>query len=210
MHTHDKYLLVSLLLLPSALYAAHRASRAQSAPPAWKYHFTAAQTAAAFGETNLARRAQPVTLIEFGDYQCPPCKQLAAQLKAMPLLNGDRSVFIFRNLPLTTLHPHAYRAACLAEAARLQGKFDAMHDLLYLNDGRNDDNAAQQYAQALGLDLDRLRRDAEGAGRRQVQRDMDDAQILGLRSTPTLLLCRPGKAPERVLPQELALQLTGI
>src|SRR5262249_47367607 len=76
-------------------------------------------------------RAAPVTLVEYGDYECQYCGQAYYTLKDLVLRAGNLMRFVFRNFPLTTVHPHAERAAEAAEAAGAQGKFWEMHDLLF-------------------------------------------------------------------------------
>jgi len=74
-----------------------------------------------------------VTLEEFGDYQCPPCGALHPSLKQLKQEFGTHLNFVFRNLPLATIHKNAMAAAQAAEAARMQDRFWEMHDLLYEN-----------------------------------------------------------------------------
>src|SRR5688500_17302044 len=73
----------------------------------------------------------PVTLVEYGDYECPYCGKAYPIIKRLQKTVGDRLRFVFRNFPLNTIHAHASVAAQAAEAAAAQGKFWAMHDILY-------------------------------------------------------------------------------
>jgi protein-disulfide isomerase len=73
----------------------------------------------------------PVTLVEFGDYECPYCGAAYWELKKLQQEAGDEMRLVFRNFPLTQVHPHASQAAEAAEAAGAQGKFWEMHDILY-------------------------------------------------------------------------------
>src|ERR671937_2170199 len=73
----------------------------------------------------------PVTLLEYGDYECPYCGQAYPIIKEVQKHLGNKLRFVFRNFPLTEIHPHAQHAAEAAEAAADQGKFWEMHDLLY-------------------------------------------------------------------------------
>src|SRR6188508_427866 len=73
----------------------------------------------------------PVTLLEYGDYECPYCGRAYPIVKEIQRRLGDRLRFVFRNFPLNSVHPHAGVAAQAAEAAAAQGKFWEMHDLLY-------------------------------------------------------------------------------
>ena len=73
----------------------------------------------------------PVTMVEYGDYECPYCGQAHPVVKQLRQLMGHRMCFVFRHFPLTTIHPHAQHAAEAAEAAGVQGKFWEMHDVLF-------------------------------------------------------------------------------
>jgi protein-disulfide isomerase len=72
-----------------------------------------------------------VTLVEYGDYECPYCGAAYPIIKEVQSRMGERLRFVFRNFPITTSHPHAEQAAETAEAAATQAKFGQMHDLLY-------------------------------------------------------------------------------
>jgi len=95
----------------------------------------------------------PVTLVEYGDYECPFCAQ--AHFVTVELLRemGGEMRFVFRNFPLTTMHPHAEVAAEAAEAAGAQHKFWEMHDTLYENQQALEPEDLAQYAVGIGLDL---------------------------------------------------------
>jgi protein-disulfide isomerase len=104
----------------------------------------------------------PVTLVEYGDYECPFCAAAYPIVKAIEAQAGDAIRFVFRHFPLTTMHPHAELAAEAAEAAAAQGKFWAMHDALYANHPRLDGRSLLGYAASLGLDVDRFSREVGG------------------------------------------------
>jgi len=101
-----------------------------------------------------------VTLIEYGDFECPYCGQVYPQLKSIMATYGDNVTLIFRNFPLSTIHPNALAAAAVAEAAGQQGKYWEMHDLLYTNQsdwqsltGDALTNVFKGYANNLKLDI---------------------------------------------------------
>src|SRR5438045_8941768 len=94
----------------------------------------------------------PVTLVEYGDYECPYCVEAYAIVKEIQRRLGDRLRFVFRNFPLTQSHPHAQHAAEAAEAAAVQEKFWEMHDYLFEHQRALDDAHLVQYAVALHLD----------------------------------------------------------
>src|SRR5882757_8236610 len=86
----------------------------------------------------------PVTLLEFGDYECPACGAAYPIVKAIQRAMGHQLCFAFRNFPLTNIHPHAERAAEAAEAAGAQKRFWEMHDVLYENqDALEDEDLAE-------------------------------------------------------------------
>lgn len=95
-----------------------------------------------------------VTLVEYGDFECPYSGKAYRIVKELQQRMGERLRFVFRNFPLTTVHPHAEQAAEAAEAAAAQGRFWEIHDLLYENQRHLLDDALRSYAQALDLDLD--------------------------------------------------------
>jgi protein-disulfide isomerase len=131
----------------------------------------------------------PVTLVEYGDYECPYCgaaypivKQLQAQL-------GDRLRFVFRNFPITTSHPHAEQAAEAAEAAAAQGRFWEMHDHLYEHQRHLEDGDLRGYAAELGLDVDRFERDlAQHVLAERVREDFMSGVRSGVNGTPTFYI----------------------
>ena len=103
-----------------------------------------------------------ITLVEYGDYECPYCGQAYPIVKELQKRLGKRLRFVFRNFPLSTMHPHAEHAAEAAEAAGAHGKFWEMHDALYENQEALDDVRLVEYAAAVGLDPARVhRRDGE-------------------------------------------------
>src|SRR5271156_702751 len=93
----------------------------------------------------------PVTLVEYGDYQCPSCGQAYPIVKRLQKHFGKRMSFVFRNFPLTQIHPYAEPAAETAEFAAAHHKFWQMHDLLYENQDRLDDDLLVELAQGLQL-----------------------------------------------------------
>lgn len=118
------------------------------------------------GDHVFGNRDSKVLLIEYGDYQCPGCASLHTNLKPILEKYDDKLAFVYRNIPLSSIHPNARAAAAAAESAGRQGKFWEMHNLLYENqvewsslsaDKRFD--AFSRYAQSLGLDKQRFQDD---------------------------------------------------
>ena len=128
----------------------------------------------------------PVTLLEYGDYECPYCGAAYPIVKEVRARIGERLRFVFRNFPITTSHPHAERAAEAAEAAAAQGSFWRMHDVLYENQKRLGDEDLRTYAQQVGLDLDVFDRElAEHVHAARVQEDFMSGVRSGVNGTPT-------------------------
>jgi protein-disulfide isomerase len=98
-----------------------------------------------------------VTLVEYGDYQCPSCGQAYPVVKRVQKHFGKRMSFVFRNFPLSQMHPYAESAAETAEFAGAQGKFWEMHDLLYKHQARlGDEGLLEELAQELHLSAEPL------------------------------------------------------
>jgi protein-disulfide isomerase len=128
----------------------------------------------------------PVTLVEYGDYQCPFCGAAYPILKDVQARMGDGLRFVFRNFPISTSHPNAELAAEAAEAAAVQGKFWEMHDLLYENQDRLGSEDLHAYAERLGLDLEAFDRAlADHAYAARVREDFMSGVHSGVNGTPT-------------------------
>ena len=143
-----------------------------------------------------------VTLEEFGDYQCPPCGALHPGLKKLKAEFGSNLNFVFRNLPLTTIHKNALAAVEAAEAARMQDRFWEMHDLLYENqelwkDDINPKSIFLTFAADLGLDTARFARDMDDKQvKLRIETDQEAAAELGINGTPTVLIDSRQLRPE--------------
>jgi protein-disulfide isomerase len=134
-------------------------------------------------------RAAPVTLVEYGDYECPYCGQAYNVVKELEIRAGNLMRFVFRNFPLTTIHPHAERAAEAAEAAGAQGKFWEMHDLLFENQQALEDEDLLEYAALVGLDIPRFVREMrEGRYLNRIREDFLSGARSGVNGTPTLFI----------------------
>lgn len=133
--------------------------------------------------------AAPVTLVEYGDYECPFCGQAYPIVKELQRRLGPRIRFVFRNFPLTTAHPYAERAAEAAEAAGSQGRFWPMHDMLFENQLALDDEDLVSYAAALGLNEAQFVADlAASAYAPQVRKDFMGGVRSGVNGTPTFFI----------------------
>ena len=130
----------------------------------------------------------PVTLVEYGDFECPFCGQ--AEPAVRELLRGHGDIrYVWRHLPLNDVHPHAELAADAAEAAAEQGAFWELHDLLL---DHQDALAVEDligYARDLGLDIDRFTDDLERRiGAARVSEDVDGADLSNVSGTPTFFV----------------------
>ncbi|MBB3772609.1 protein-disulfide isomerase [Angulomicrobium tetraedrale] len=130
----------------------------------------------------------PVTLVEYGDYECPYCGMAYPVLKALQEALGSRLRFVFRNFPLTEAHPHASRAAAFAEAAASIGKFWEAHDMLYEHQDALDDRSLLAYGHALGLDRAVVLAAFEGAYDEKIRRDFRGGLRSGVNGTPCLFI----------------------
>jgi protein-disulfide isomerase len=130
-----------------------------------------------------------VTLVEYGDYQCPYCGAAYPIVKQVQAQLGDSLRFVFRNFPITTSHPQAEQAAEAAEAAAAQDRFWEMHDLLYENQTRLLDEHLRAYAETLGLDLDLFDQElAEHVHAPRVREDFMSGVRSGVNGTPTFYI----------------------
>jgi protein-disulfide isomerase len=131
----------------------------------------------------------PVTLLEYGDYECPYCGKAYPLVKQVQEALGDRLRFAFRNFPLNTVHPHASIAAQAAEAAGAQGKFWEMHDLLFEHQDDLADADLVQYALKLGLEVYRFEADLSSeAFAARVREDFRSGVRSGVNGTPTFFI----------------------
>jgi protein-disulfide isomerase len=131
----------------------------------------------------------PVTLVEYGDYECPFCGQADPIIKQIQSRMGARLRFVFRNFPISTSHPHAQQAAEAAEAVGAQGKFWEMHDLLYERQRHLTDADLHAYAQKLGVNVDRFDREmAEHTYADRVSEDFMSGVQSGVNGTPTFYI----------------------
>lgn len=130
----------------------------------------------------------PCTIVEFADYQCPPC--VSARSKVAKLLDDFRGKvrFLYRHMPLPA-HSSAKEAAILAEGARLQGKFWRIHHALFGAEGQLDGNRIRAIAERSGLDSELLKKDSIEKAASIVAADVSLARQLGVRFTPTFFFC---------------------
>jgi protein-disulfide isomerase len=126
-----------------------------------------------------------VTVVEYGDFECPNCKQAAPAVKLLLQRFSGRVRFVWRNFPLEEVHPHALQAALAAEAAAGQGKFWPMHDLLFENQAHLKPPQLRHYAEAVELDMARYDIEMkEDYYLQRVREHMESGRASGVRGTP--------------------------
>ncbi len=127
----------------------------------------------------------PVTVLEYGDYECPYCRGAARDVHRMLDLYPEMIRFVFRNFPIGQLHPHAEQAAEAAEAAAAQGKFWEMYELLLRPASGLDLDSLLGYAERLGLDVGRFSNEVSGnVYAARIKRDIGEGVRNGVNATP--------------------------
>jgi protein-disulfide isomerase len=140
------------------------------------------------GDHVLGNPGAPVTLVEYGDYECPYCAAAAPVLHRLVEESQGRIRLIFRHFPLADRHPYALTAALAAEAAGAQGAFWPMHDMLFERQERLDDSALRAYADELGLAGDRVVGNAAQPFGDKVEADFAAGLAAGVGGTPTVFI----------------------
>jgi protein-disulfide isomerase len=126
-----------------------------------------------------------VTVVEYGDFECPTCKQAAPSVKVLLQRFDGRILFVFRHFPLEAVHPHALQAAEAAECAGGQGKFWPMHDTLFAHQDRLKLTHLYHYAEGLGLDMARFTAEMDDEVYRQrIREHIESGRRSHLRATP--------------------------
>jgi protein-disulfide isomerase len=132
--------------------------------------------------------SSPVTVVEYGDFECPYCGQAEPVVRELLADFGDVR-YVWRHLPLTDVHPRAQAAAEASEAAARQGAFWEMHDLLFDHQGDLRAPDLVRYAEQLGLDVERFREDLRRhVGAARIAEDVDSADLSGVSGTPTFFV----------------------
>jgi protein-disulfide isomerase len=131
----------------------------------------------------------PLTLVEYGDFECPNCRQAAPAVKHLLERFPGRLRVVYRHFPLEEVHPHAFGAAVAAEAAAAQGKFWQMHDLLFGNQSHLKAQQLRGYAEKLELDMARYDYEVKDEVYWQrVREHMEGGARCGVRATPTFFI----------------------
>ena len=131
----------------------------------------------------------PVTLVQYGDYECPYTRQSTTVVRALQPQLGARLRFVFRNFPLVQIHPHALHAAEAAEAAAAQGKFWEMHDYIFHHQHTLEDADLARFAEAVGLSHSQFLQDMnEHRHLRRIEADVESGERSGVEGTPTFFI----------------------
>ncbi|MEM3404329.1 MAG: DsbA family protein [Nitrososphaeria archaeon] len=130
-----------------------------------------------------------ITLVEYGDYECPHCKAAHEVLKRVLGELGGKVLFVFRHFPISTVHPNAKTAAEAAEAAASQGRFWEMHNILFENQDSLDIDSIKRYATTLNMNLQRFEKELlEHVHSQRVREDFMSGVRSGVNGTPTFFI----------------------
>lgn len=131
----------------------------------------------------------PLTLVEYGDFECPHCGAAHRVVEEIQRLLGDSLRFVYRHFPLTQIHPHAAHAAEASESAAAQGAFWEMHDVIFENQDALTDRDLVRYAAAIDIDAEQVADDlAAGTWEPRVRRDFASGVRSGVNGTPTFFV----------------------
>ncbi|MBX3069701.1 MAG: DsbA family protein [Thermomicrobiales bacterium] len=131
----------------------------------------------------------PITLVEYGDYECPHCIAAHSVVREIQRALGNDLFFVFRNFPLTTSHPHAQIAAEAAEAAGAQGRFWQMHDAILERNSSLSEDLLLELGNGVGLDPSALAQSlADGTFKERVREDFMSGVRSGVNGTPTFFV----------------------
>ena len=135
------------------------------------------------------KNTAPLELVEYGDYQCPHCGHAYPIIKNIQRNLGADLKFVFRNFPLSEIHPDAFNAAVAAEAAGLQKKYWDMHDIIFENQQALDFENLFLYAKTIGLDLERFKNDIQkNTTTTKVEQDFESGVRSGVNGTPSFFI----------------------
>jgi protein-disulfide isomerase len=131
----------------------------------------------------------PITIVEYGDFECPGCRQASGALEILLDRYPEQVRLVFRHYPLESVHPHALMAALASEAAASQGKFWQMHDALFANQNHLDMNHLLSYARTIGLSMARFVADMDDTVYLQhVREHIESGKHSGVRATPAFFV----------------------
>jgi protein-disulfide isomerase len=130
-----------------------------------------------------------ITLVHYGDYECPYTRLSRLSVRALQRELGERLLYVYRHFPLEDIHPHARGAAAAAEAAGAQGEFWKMHELLFEHQTALEETDLRHYAVAIGLDPDRFERDRTSTETSaHIDFSLASGERNGVQGTPTFFI----------------------
>jgi protein-disulfide isomerase len=130
-----------------------------------------------------------VQLVEYGDYECPHCGAAYPVIKKIQKTFGSQVYFVFRNFPLSEIHPYAMAAAIATEAAALQNKYWQMHDIIFENQEMLDNEGLQQMAGTIGLEIKKFQKDIlREELQAKVEADFESGVRSGVNGTPSFFI----------------------
>jgi protein-disulfide isomerase len=133
----------------------------------------------------------PITMVEYGDFECPYTGMAYTVIKELMRQFNEKIYFVYRNFPLNDIHPHAQHAAEAAEAAAAQDKFWQMHDYLFEHQKALDDHHLLEYAQKVGLNVDRFKKEIPGhIYAPLINKSLKSGIDSGIEGTPTFFINR--------------------
>ena|ERR1700751_3524633 len=131
----------------------------------------------------------PIELVEYGDYQCSYCGKAYPIIKGIQQKLENKLKFVFRNFPLSEMHPDAFNAAVAAEAATFQGKFWEMHDIIFENQKRLSSIDLFSYAIRIGLNINQFQDDINNEVlSKKVENDIESGVLSGVNGTPSFYI----------------------
>ena len=131
----------------------------------------------------------PITIVDYGDYECPYTGMAYPVVKEIMKRFDEKIYFVFRNFPLREIHPHAQHAAEAAEAAAAQDKFWQMHDYLFEHQKALDDHHLLEYAQKVGLDIEKFKQEMSGhVYASLINKSLKNGIDSGVEGTPTFFV----------------------
>ncbi len=160
-------------------------------------------------DPSLGRKDAPVTIVEFADFQCPFSKEASFVMRELALKYPEKIYYIYRDFPLTDLHPLARKAAEASECASDQGKFWEYHDKLYQNQSDLSQERLYQFASELNLNTSLFRSCLDsGIYKDEVEKDYQDGLQAGVRGTPTFFI--NGVKIQGAIPKDIFEKLIGV
>ncbi len=179
----------AVIVLFNVIRTINRSDTQAPSPPAFRLTIT---PALAIGKqaTWQGSLNAPYTLVEFADYQCPPCSRANERVKALLGASQGKVRLTFRNFPLVKIHPFAYPAAIAAETARQQEKFWQVHDALYAQQSDLRAPVIKALLEQADVDLHKTDTNVKRASQ-TIANDLSDGKACGVNGTPTFILCCP-------------------